>query len=434
MRAVVMLLALCGFAAAQEAPTLDRATQARLQSLTVDLSAAQKAGDAAAVRKLAKEAIKLLGDHAGVPETPDQFRPLAKEPKPLSADEIANGFDPYIGYIKRQKWWKKDLDPTKSNHAAREVATVIEGCLSARQVSKEKAGELLQMARDAGDYLVWSQEQAGTGVIPFPAVRNGTGRPFEVAEMFLRRAEKDGTVDKVIRHGWTVEDFEDGGLQFDNGLAGVALAHLHEATNGDRYRKAALRAADWAADRRVVTNWNYNSFSIILLAEAYRLSNDRKYLDAARKKATLGVLPGQLTKGPRAGRWADAHNARPAYHYIMVRHLAALAAVMPKDDADLPAIIDCLRIALLARNPDYRKGIINSDSSIEALVRVRMLPAHVADQLKDCQSIEALTALEASAAEAFRNNRPSMSPGAWGQLLAYRYTQLTRPEVPLPPQ
>ena len=51
-----------------------------------------------------------------------------------------------------------------------------------------------------------------------------------------------------------VEDFSDGGLQFDNGLAGVALIQLSEATKDDNYLKAAIRAADWAAKRPVVTN------------------------------------------------------------------------------------------------------------------------------------------------------------------------------------
>jgi hypothetical protein len=30
----------------------------------------------------------------------------------------------------------------------------------------------------------------GTGVFPFPAVRKGTGRPFEVAERFYQQVRK----------------------------------------------------------------------------------------------------------------------------------------------------------------------------------------------------------------------------------------------------
>lgn len=312
-----------------------------------------------------------------------------------------------------------DLDPTKTNHALREVATVIDGCLAARRAGAAKSGELLKIATDAGDFLVWAQERAGTGVFPFPAVRKGTGRPFEVAERFYQQAEKDGKLDRVIQNGWAVDDFDDGGLQFDNGLAGAALVRLFEATKEDKYKTAAVRAADWAATRRVVANWNYNSFSVLLLAEVYRLTGDDKYLAAAKRKTRLGLLPGQLTDGPRKGRWADAHNARPAYHYIIVRGLAALGAVLPKDDPDLPAVVECLRLALLARNPDFERGIVNADSTVEALVRVKELPPHVAEKLDGCKTDEALSTLERYAEDGFRAKKSPFGPGAWGQLLAY---------------
>jgi hypothetical protein len=415
--AAVFLLTL--IASAQDTPKLDKGTQQKLRQAAVDLSAAQKAEDEAEVKKVAKRAVELLGDQAGLPEVADEFRPVPKDAKPLSPDELATAFDPYLAFINRQKWWTTDLDPTKTNHALREVAAVVEGCLAARRAGAAQADSLLKTAKDAGNFLVWAQEQAGTGVFPFPAVRNGTGRPFEVAERFYRQAEKDGKLDQVIKNGWSVEDFDDGGLQFDNGLAGVALVRLFEATKDDRYKKAAIRAADWAVKRRVVTNWNYNSFSVHLLAEAYRITGDKEYLESAKKKARLGVLPGQLTEGARKGRWADAHNARPAYHYIMVRGLAALAAVLSKDDPDLPAVVECLRLALTARNPDFQKGVVNADSTVEALVRVKALPPHVAAKLAAGGTDEALGVLERYGAAGFRARRAALGPGAWGLLLAY---------------
>src|SRR5690606_4272737 len=101
-----------------------------------------------------------------------------------------------------KKWWRVGLDPTQTPHALREVATVIDGCLAARKVSETNADQLLALAVEAGDFLIWAQEQAGTGVLPFPAVRNGKGRPFEVAEQFYRRAERSGNLDHVIVNGW----------------------------------------------------------------------------------------------------------------------------------------------------------------------------------------------------------------------------------------
>lgn len=421
IRSSVLTLFFLGvIVAAQDVPRLDRATQEKLRQATVDLDAAMKAEDEPAVRRAAKQAVVLLGDQAGLPEVADEFRSAPADAKALAADELATAFDPYLDNIDRIRWWKVGLDPTKTNHAPREVAAVIEGCLAARTVSPKAADRLLKTAREAGDFLVWAQDQARTGVVPFPAVRDGTGRPFEVAERFYRQAEKAGKLDRVITNGWAVEDFDDGGLQFDNGLAGVALVRLFEATGDDRYKKAAVRAADWAAGRRVVPNWNYNSFSVHLLAEAYRLTGEAKYLAAAKKKARLGVLPGQLLAGPRAGRWADAHNARPAYHYILIRGLAALAAVLPKDDPDQPAVVASLRLALTARNPDFAKGVVTADGAVEALVRVKALPGHVAEKLADCGTDEALAALERYAAAGFRARRSAVGPAAWGLLLDHR--------------
>ncbi len=420
--AVVLTLLVCGCAPGQP-PKLDKTTREKLQQATADLSAAQKAEDETAVLRAAKRAVELLGDQAGVPEAADEVRPLPKDATLLKADELPAAFDPVFDLLARRKWWKVGLDPTKTPHGLRELGVVIDGCLTARAVGPKRAAEYLKAAEEAGDFLVWAQEQAGTGVFPFPAVRNGTGRPFEVAERFYKQAEKDGKLDQVIKNGWAVEDFDDGGLQFDNGEAGAALVRLYEATKDEKYKKAAVRAADWAVGRRVVTNWNYNSFSVFLLAEVGRVTGEAKYLDAAKKKARLGVLPGQLTAGDRAGRWADPHNAKPAYHYIMVRGLAALAAALPKDDPDLPAVVKALRLALKARNPDFKTGVCNTDSAVEALLRVKALPPHVATELTECGTEEALDALEKYAADGFRRGKMPVGPAAWGQLLEVAHTR-----------
>ncbi len=423
MRSVCLILLAvlcCSPVFAQEVAKINRATRDQIQSIVGEMSAAMKAEDKAEVRRLVQQATKLLGDQAGLPESPDEYRAVADDARPLTASELPTAFDVYIPYIERQKWWRIGLDPTTTSHSLREVAAVIEGCLAARPLSEANGETLLTMAKEAGDFLIWTQGQAGTGILPLPAVRNGKGRPLEVAEAFYRQAERNGKLDQVIQNGWAIDDLDDGGLQFDNGLAGVALVHLYQVTSDERYKQSAIRAADWAVSRRVVTNWNYNSFSVFLLAETYRMTDDEKYLSSARKKALLGVLPGQLTEGSRRGRWADPHNARPPYHYIMVRALAALAAVMPADDSDQPEIVECLRLALSARNPDFRKGVLNADSSVEALIRVKMLPPHVAVKLTECNTDEALATLERYAADGFRARKSPLGPGAWGQLLAYR--------------
>ena len=150
----------------------------------------------------------------------------------------------------------------------------------------------------------------------------------------------------------------------------------------------------------------------------FRLTGDDKYLASTKLKTRLGLLPGQLADGPRTGRWADAHNARLAYHSTLVRGLAALSAVMPKDDPALPAVVECLRLALLARNPDFEKGIVNADSTVEALLRVKQLPPHVTGKLNGCKTDEALATLERYAADGFRAKKTPLGPGAWWRLLS----------------
>ena len=61
---------------AQDTPKLDAATRQKLRQAAVDLSAAMKAEDEAAVKRVAKRSVALLGDQAGLPEAADEFRPV----------------------------------------------------------------------------------------------------------------------------------------------------------------------------------------------------------------------------------------------------------------------------------------------------------------------------------------------------------------------
>ena len=182
-------------------------------------------------------------------------------------------------------------------------------------------------------------------------------------------------LDKMIRNEWVIDDQGNGGLQFDNGLCGVAILALYEATKDERYLQSVKAAADWAGHQPVVPNWNYNSFSVYLLAKAARATDDYRYLESAKQKARLGVYPGQLTDGQYKGRWADPHNARPNYHYIIVRGLASLIAAMDDNDADRSTAIACLRLALQARTPEFvQKGVMNKESALEALLLLKTEP------------------------------------------------------------
>jgi uncharacterized protein YyaL (SSP411 family) len=283
----------------------------------------------------------------------------------------------------------------------------------------DEGGKAMSTAREAADFLIWAQEQAGAGCYPFPAAK-GTSqdRAMQVATRFLERAEKAGKIGETVRNGWAFEDHGDGGLQFDNGECGVAIFELYEATKDSRYRDSAIKATDWALARPMVTNWNYNSFSVDLLAKAHEITGEQKYLDAAVKKAVLGVMPGQLTDGPRAGRWMDPHNARPSYHYLMLGALARLASQMPAEHADRAAVMRSLKLGLTARNTEIiTRGVMNKDKPIECLLLVNRLFKNDATLLSETKSSDALDTILRLASEEARRGKLPLGPRGWGEML-----------------
>jgi uncharacterized protein YyaL (SSP411 family) len=305
--------------------------------------------------------------------------------------------------------------------ALRVPASVLSGCVAASRANLEGSEQCLQIAREAADFLMWAQEEAGGGVYPFPAARGVvTDRAFQVADRFLAEAERAGRIGEVIRKGWVFADLQNGGLQFDNGECGVAMLELYELTGDIRYLASARLAADWAVAQPMVTNWNYNSFSVFFLAKAAVVTDDARYLEAAKKKAVIGVIPGQLTDGAFAGRWFDPHNARPAYHYIMMRALAQLAAALPATDPDREKVVSSLRLGLRARNREIiSHGAPTKDKAVEALLLVNRVFAADPEFLRESLSLEALDALgRLVSSEALRGRSP-LAPREWGAFLEW---------------
>ncbi len=107
----------------------------------------------------------------------------------------------------------------------------------------------------------------------------------------------------------------------------MALLRAGELLKDESYLAAGHRAAEWAAKEKCCANFNYNAFSVSLLARA-------GMQEAALKKFRVGVAPGQA----KNGRWLDAHNARTVYHVIILRALADLGRSAEVDAVALPAI------------------------------------------------------------------------------------------------
>lgn len=384
-----------------------------------ELSDALAKEDLASVCVAVAAVRQALGPKAGEPEVADTFLPIPKTGHWLTATEARRGFQPDFGRFEKLIWWRIGLDPTTLTQALRGPASFLAGNVAVARAKLDGADQSRAYAMAAGDFLLWAQAQGGRGVFPFPAARGGKGgKPFAVAERFLARVEKEGRIDRFVHQGWVIDDANDGGLQFDNGECGVAMLELFELTREPKYLASARQAADWAVTRRLVANWNYNSFSVYLLAKAYQVTQEERYLAAATKKAIIGVIPGQLTDGPRAGRWLDPHNARPAYHYLMLRGLAQLANVMPKNDPARGAILRALQLGLRARNLDFlSRGAPNKDKAMETLLLVNRALADEPELLRAALVSQALEALGKLVSEQARAGGYPLGFREWGLFL-----------------
>ncbi|MBI5799138.1 MAG: hypothetical protein HZA92_00220 [Verrucomicrobia bacterium] len=389
------------------------------KTLAAALQSALAKEDLTAVRVAVAAERSALGEKAGVPEVADKHVAIPKSGRWLTPAEAQRGFTPQFAQLEKLIWWRVGIDPAKLTQPLRAPASVLSGCVAVCRAKLDGAERSLAIAKDAAEFLMWAQEQAGGGLFPFPAARGTSGaRAMAVASNFLDKAEKAGKLDQVVRNGWACDDLGDGGLQFDNGECGVAMFELYEFTRDARHLNSARKAADWAAARPLCANWNYNSFSVQLLAKAFEVTGEKSYLDAACKKALVGVIPGQLTDGPRAGRWLDAHNARPAYHYIMLRALGQLASVMPKDDPARAEVLRALTSGLHTRNQEIvTQGLMNKDKAIEALLLVSRRLGSDKDLLRASLTVEALDVAGRLVSELSRRSQSPLGPGEWGLFL-----------------
>lgn len=411
---------------ADRMPVIEEAMPAKVTipstgtALVADLLQALQAEDATAIRAAVEQGRVTLDDKAGDPEVPDQYDPVPPSAKVLTAEEARQAVKPSFAKLEQLRFWKIGVDPTTLSAPLRAPGAVVSGMTALHRAKLDDGRQALAFAKDAADFLIWAQEQAGAGCYPFPAAKNTSQeRAMQVATRFLDRAEAAGKLGETVRNGWAFEDHGDGGMQFDNGECGVAMFELYEVTKAQRYLDSALKAADWAITRPLCTNWNYNSFSVNLLAKAHQVTQQPKYLAAALKKAKLGVIPGQLTDGPRAGRWMDPHNARPAYHYLMLGALAQLAAELPATHADRPTLMKSLTLGLKTRNAEIiTQGIMTKDKAIEALLLIDRRFDHDPVFLAETQCTQALNLVCDYASEQARSGRLPLGPRGWCEMLA----------------
>jgi hypothetical protein len=183
----------------------------------------------------------------------------------------------------------------------------------------ERVVDVEKLLRGTAGVLLRLQQPQGH--FPFPDLR---GKNIRFGDMTTKQLQ-NGSI--TIEDGWIITPDPDGGSQFDTGVCGVALLRAGELLKEESYLAAGRRAAEWAAKQKCCANFNYNAFSVSLLARA-------GMKEAALEKFRVGVAPGQA----KNGRWLDPHNARTVYHVIILRALADLGRSAEVDAVALPAI------------------------------------------------------------------------------------------------
>jgi hypothetical protein len=213
-----------------------------------------------------------------------------------------------------------------------------------------------------GVAMILTTLQQPEGHFPFPDLR---GKNIRFGDMTNRQLSA-GKIE--VKDGWIITADPDGGSQFDTGVCGTALLVAGQLHGREEWKRAGLHAAEWALSQKCCANFNYNAFSVSLLAHAFRVSGAPKYLDGAMKKFRIGVAPGQAPNG----RWIDAHNARTVYHLIILRALGDLGTVLATDHRSERAEVDAVA------KPAVKALLDEFDAmgqTVEALPELQMLAA-----------------------------------------------------------
>jgi hypothetical protein len=335
-----LLLAMAGAACAAAAPApipidyLDpqkwhepaRARSPQMAKLNDELRAALRAEDAKRIAAIVAEMRRELGPDVSVPEASIDYVP-PPDSRPADVVKLREVWlDDCQRRDGREPWdvARAALKAGRVPSRLRDSQRMAEAYLATAHLLGAEAGASFRERALAGLRYIRSC-QAKSGVFGYPYDPKRTDRLGQEAARLVERGTKLGR--PMVEGVWIVEDLDTGALQFDNGVCGLAMLEAHALTGEKEFLESAVRAAEWALGRPLVPNWNYNAFSARLLARAYLVTKEQRFLDGARRKFELGVLPGQT----ETGRWFDPHNARTQYHAILATaladHVELLAAV-----------------------------------------------------------------------------------------------------------
>ena len=328
-----------------------REIQEKVRPLLDELRKALSERDEKAAKKACDRIVQAMGPWAGNPEAaPRYYDPIEKEQPDVEA--VWKLWRELDRRSRRAALWVSvpDGDPDRMRTGLRGAGRPVIAFATLSSLKAGRKKEYLELVRAGADYLLKVQRK--DGLFPFPDLRGRHPLFGPMVEKLLRRKAD------ALSDGWIVDDLN-GDLQYDNGICGVALVEAYEATKEMMYLESARRACHWAMDRPLSTNWNYNAFSVWLLARYARAGGGKKYLDAALEMLKVGVLPGQM----KNGRWLDPHNARLVYHGIIVRGMLEVYRTLDEDHEFRNPLRESLTRALDHAAAQIRKSGASSNST-----------------------------------------------------------------------
>ncbi len=292
--------------------------RAQLPGLALELEVALRSNDPNVVRGVTRKMLQVLGDQAGIPDARRIGRRM--DAKPIDTTSATKLF---IAAVKSEEPRLRPLlqGQPMPEQMVRLYGTLLDSDTRLRPLAAlHSADDVAWLDRlGEGTATVLLALQQPDGHFPFPDLR---GKNIRFGAM-TDKALAAGSIE--VRAGWVISVDPEGGSQFDTGVAGTALLWAGKERTNAAWVQAGRRAADWALTQPCCVNFNYNAFSVSLLAHAYAVTGETSYLEGAWSKFRVGIAPGQAPNG----RWLDAHNARTVYHVIILRALADLATVLP---------------------------------------------------------------------------------------------------------
>lgn len=363
--------------------------RAAVDATRAPLEEALRSRDEAALKAAVCQLRTSLGRWRGVPDAVASYTPVG--PEALPTDDAVRVVEQALSaQLGREVWHTQPSTSGADVHRPlRDVCELARTEALGIALVPARRAEIERSLRVGLSWLLAVQRP--DGLFPFPDLedefeaeraacerrsgaeraeceRSLAGNPARLVKGIKQAiVDRGAPLDEFFRDGWFIKDplanGNDGGLQFDNGVCGEALLIAGVVLDDPALVSAARRAATWARAQALAPNWNYNAFSVRLMAWQALVDGDAGLGEAALDKAWWGILPGQLANG----RWVDGHNARVVYHVILT---ASLAPLLPHAGERRTAITSALEAALASYADELAaaKGTAGDDRGIRALV------------------------------------------------------------------